>query len=82
MWYPELYRKHNNVDRDTAMHKLLNDEAVRAVWIHTILKSRKYKSEKDFPKKYYICWIHFCDGKLTKDDPVSTLFLIMFSKSY
>ena len=30
MQYPELHRKHNNVDGDIIMHKLLKDGAVKA----------------------------------------------------
>ena len=30
MQYPQLHKKHNNVDGDTIMHKLPKDEAVKA----------------------------------------------------
>ena len=41
MQYPNLHKKHSNVDRDIIMHKLTKDGAVKAAWINTILKGRK-----------------------------------------
>ena len=41
MQYPELQKKHSNVDGDIIMHKLPNDESVNAAWINTKLKGRK-----------------------------------------
>ena len=41
MQYPELHKKHSNVDGDIIMHKLPKDGAVKASWINIILKGRK-----------------------------------------
>ena len=41
MQYPELHKKHSNVDGDIIMHKLIKDGAVKAAWINTILKDIK-----------------------------------------
>ena len=41
MLYPELHKKHSNVDRYTIMHKLPKDGAVRTAWINAIIKDRK-----------------------------------------
>ena len=41
MQYPELHKKHSNVDGDIIMHKLPKDGAVKAAWINTKLKGRK-----------------------------------------
>ena len=41
MRYPELPKKHSNVDKDIIMHKLPKDGAVRAPWINAILKGSK-----------------------------------------
>ena len=41
MEYPELNKKHSNVDWDIIMYKLPKDGAVKAAWINTILKGRK-----------------------------------------
>ena len=41
MEYPELHKKHSNVDGDIIMHKLTKDGAVPAAWINTIWKDRK-----------------------------------------
>ena len=41
MQYPELHKKHNNMDGDIMMHKLPIDGAVKATWINKILKVRK-----------------------------------------
>ena len=41
MQYPELHKKHSNVDGDIIMHKLPTDGAVKATSINTILKGRK-----------------------------------------
>ena len=35
MQYPELHKKHSNVDGDIIMHKLPKDGAVKAAWINT-----------------------------------------------
>ena len=40
MQYPELHKKHSNMDGDI-MHKLLKDGVVKAAYIKTILKGRK-----------------------------------------
>ena len=37
MQYPELHKKHSNMDGDI-MHKLLKDGVVKAAYINTILK--------------------------------------------
>ena len=34
--YPELHKKHSNVDEDIIVHKLPKDGAVRAAWINAI----------------------------------------------
>ena len=41
MQYPELHKKHSNMDGDIIMHKLPIDGAVKATWINKILKVRK-----------------------------------------
>ena len=41
MQYPELHKRHSNVDGDVIMHKLPKDGAVKAAWINIILKGRK-----------------------------------------
>ena len=41
MHYPELHKKHSNVDGDFIMHKLPKVGAVKAACINTILKDRK-----------------------------------------
>ena len=41
MRYPELHKKHSNVDWDIIMHKLPKDGAERAAWINGILKDGK-----------------------------------------
>ena len=41
MQYPELHKKHSNVDGDIILHKLPKDGVVKAAWIKTILKGRK-----------------------------------------
>ena len=41
MRYPELHKKHSNVNEDGIMHRSPRDEAVRAAWIEAILKGRK-----------------------------------------
>ena len=48
MGYPELHKKHSNVDGYIIMYKSLNDGAVRAAWINTILKSRKQVIQESF----------------------------------
>ena len=40
MQYPELHKKHSNVDGDIITHKLPKDSVVRAAWINAILKGR------------------------------------------
>ena len=42
MQYPELDKKHSNVDGDISMHKLPKDGAVKAAWINTILTRSSY----------------------------------------
>ena len=39
--YPELHKKHSNVDGDIILHKLPKDGAVKAAWINAILKGKK-----------------------------------------
>ena len=39
--YPELHKKHSNVNGDVIMHKSPKDGAVRAAWIKAILKGGK-----------------------------------------
>ena len=41
MQYPELPKKHSNVDGDIIMQKLPKYGAVKAVWTNTLLKGRK-----------------------------------------
>ena len=41
MQYPELHKKHSNVDGDIIMHKLPKDGAIRVAWINAVLKGRK-----------------------------------------
>ena len=41
MQYPEIHKKHSNLDGDIIMHKLPEDGAVKAAWINAILKGRK-----------------------------------------
>ena len=41
MQYPELHKKHSNVDGDIIMHKLPKNGAVKAAWINTIFEGRK-----------------------------------------
>ena len=41
MQYPELHKKHSNVDGDFIMYKLPKDGAVKAAGINTTLKGRK-----------------------------------------
>ena len=48
MQYPELRKKHSNVDRDIIMHKLKKDKAVKAAWINAILKGRKQEIQESF----------------------------------
>ena len=38
MQYPELQKKHSNVDGDIIMHKLPKDRAVKVAWSNAILK--------------------------------------------
>ena len=40
MQYPELHKKHSNVDGDIITQKLPKDAVVRAAWIIAILKGR------------------------------------------
>ena len=37
MRYPELQKKHSNVERDIVMHKSPKDGAVKAAWSNTLL---------------------------------------------
>ena len=48
------------------------------VWIQQVSKGRK-----DFfvPKNFYICSIHFLDGKPTKENPFPTLFLTLSTET-
>ena len=41
MRYPDLHKKHSNVDGDIIMHKLKKDGSVRAAWINVKIKTRK-----------------------------------------
>ena len=41
MQYPELHKKHSNVDGDSTMQKLSKDRAVKTAWINTRFKCRK-----------------------------------------
>ena len=41
MQYPELHKKHSDVDGDIIMHQIPEDGVVKAAWIKTILKGRK-----------------------------------------
>ena len=41
MQYPELHKKHSNVDRGIIMHILPIDGVVRAAWANAILKDVK-----------------------------------------
>ena len=60
MQYPELHKKHSNVDGDIIMHKLPKDGAVKAAWINTILKGRKQliqESLHTFVATYLLGWL-------------------------
>ena len=46
--YPEMHKKHNNVDGDIIMYKLPKDGAVKAAWSNTILKGRKQLIQQSF----------------------------------
>ena len=48
MQYPELHKKHSNVDGDIIMHKLPKYGVVKAAWINTKLKSRKQLIQESF----------------------------------
>ena len=48
MQYPELHKKHSNVDGDITMHKLPKDKAIKAAWTNTILKGRKQLIQESF----------------------------------
>ena len=39
--YPELHKKHSNVNGDIIKHNLPKDGAVKAAWSNAILKGRK-----------------------------------------
>ena len=41
MQYPELHKKHTNVNGDIVMYKLPKDGAVKAVWINSVSEGRK-----------------------------------------
>ena len=49
MQYPDLNKKHSNVDGDIIMHKLPKDRAVKSAWINT-----KLKGGKQFKKVFII----------------------------
>ena len=53
MQYPELHRKHSNVDGDIIKHKLPKDGAVK---INTILKGRKQFIQESHPN-YIPAWL-------------------------
>ena len=58
MQYPELQKKHSNVDGDIIMHKLPKDGAVKAARIDTVLKGRKQliqESLHTFVTTYLLC---------------------------
>ena len=47
MQYPELHKKHSNVDGDISIYKLPKDGAAKAAWINTTLKRwKKVNSRK------------------------------------
>ena len=48
MRYPELHKKHCNVDGDITMHKLKRDGSVRAAWIYAIIKGKKQVIQGSF----------------------------------
>ena len=48
MQYPELHKKHKNVDGDIIMHKLPKNGAVKAACINPILKGRKQVIQESF----------------------------------
>ena len=41
MRYPELYKKHSNVDGDIIMHILRKDKAARVAWVNAMLNNVK-----------------------------------------
>ena len=46
MQYPELYKKHSNVDGDIILQKLSKDRAVKTAWVNTRFKRRKNLSQE------------------------------------
>ena len=46
--YPELHKKHSNVDGDIITHKLPKDGAVKVAWINTILKAVENRKSSNF----------------------------------
>ena len=48
MQLPELHKKHSNINGDTIMHKLVEDETVKNAWTHAILKGRKQAFQESF----------------------------------
>ena len=46
MQYPELYKKHSNVDGDIILQKLSKDRAVKTAWVNTRFKRRKNVSQE------------------------------------
>ena len=60
MQYPDLHKKHSNVDWDIIMHKLPKDGAVKAAWINIILKGRKQLIKESlctFVITYLLGWL-------------------------
>ena len=48
MQYPELQKKHGNVDGDIIMQKLSKNRAVKAAWINTKSECRKQLIQENF----------------------------------
>ena len=49
MEYPELHKKHSNMDGGIILQKLLKDGAVKATWINVTLKGRKQVIQESLP---------------------------------
>ena len=47
--YPELHKKHSNMDGGIILQKLLKDGAVKAAWINATLKGRKQVIQESLP---------------------------------
>ena len=48
MRYPQLYKKHSDMDEYIIMHKLKKDGSVRDAWINAIINGRKSVIQESF----------------------------------